>query len=293
MQKFALSVIAALCLSACASMSNSPTLNGVAAIGGPLAKAQITVIDSLGVKKITVADASGAYTLDASGLTAPLMIQAVEAGKSNCRYNNAPKAQCLISLVPTLKPGQNIANLNPLADRVTSDVAVQLKFIGPQQLFESGKVPAIPAEALTTAQKEMRAGFKTALADAGVTNTENFDPVSTPMQADGKGFDAVLKVVNHNRNYDNNSGEAGFTTLTDISFRPIVSLYGKGTYEPLDFKRAQQELTAIQNAKVRVLIESSDDKEIWGTVGVSENIIEASWQALVDSVEYKLLKGTK
>jgi 2-isopropylmalate synthase len=46
-------------------------------------------------------------------------------------------------------------------------------------------------------------------------------------------------------------------------------------------------------AKVRVLIESSDDKEIWGTVGVSENIIEASWQALVDSVEYKLLKGSK
>lgn len=43
-------------------------------------------------------------------------------------------------------------------------------------------------------------------------------------------------------------------------------------------------------AKVRVLIESSDGKEIWGTVGVSENIIEASWLALVDSVEYKLLR---
>ncbi|GAB4540539.1 MAG: citramalate synthase [Thermodesulfovibrionia bacterium] len=44
-------------------------------------------------------------------------------------------------------------------------------------------------------------------------------------------------------------------------------------------------------AKVRVLIESGDDKHKWGTVGVSENIIEASWQALVDSIEYKLLKG--
>jgi 2-isopropylmalate synthase len=43
-------------------------------------------------------------------------------------------------------------------------------------------------------------------------------------------------------------------------------------------------------AKVRVLIESGDDKHKWGTVGVSENIIEASWQALVDSIEYKLLK---
>lgn len=43
-------------------------------------------------------------------------------------------------------------------------------------------------------------------------------------------------------------------------------------------------------ARVRVLIESKDEKDSWRTVGVSENIIEASWQALVDSVEYKLLK---
>ncbi|MCK5850819.1 MAG: citramalate synthase [Kiritimatiellae bacterium] len=43
-------------------------------------------------------------------------------------------------------------------------------------------------------------------------------------------------------------------------------------------------------AKTRVLIESSDGKTSWGTVGVSENIIEASWEALVDSVEYKLFK---
>jgi 2-isopropylmalate synthase len=43
-------------------------------------------------------------------------------------------------------------------------------------------------------------------------------------------------------------------------------------------------------AKVRVVIESRDKTDIWGTVGVSENIIEASWLALVDSVEYKLHK---
>lgn len=43
-------------------------------------------------------------------------------------------------------------------------------------------------------------------------------------------------------------------------------------------------------AKVRVIIESHDHNDIWGTIGVSENLIEASWEALVDSVEYKLLK---
>lgn len=45
------------------------------------------------------------------------------------------------------------------------------------------------------------------------------------------------------------------------------------------------------STKVRVLVESGDNEHKWGTVGVSENIIEASWQALVDSIEYKLLRG--
>ena len=46
-------------------------------------------------------------------------------------------------------------------------------------------------------------------------------------------------------------------------------------------------------SKVRVLIESGDHKEKWATVGVSDNIIEASWQALADSIEYKLLQSER
>ena len=41
-------------------------------------------------------------------------------------------------------------------------------------------------------------------------------------------------------------------------------------------------------SNIRVLVESGDEHSKWGTVGVSENIIEASWQALVDSIEFKL-----
>jgi len=46
-------------------------------------------------------------------------------------------------------------------------------------------------------------------------------------------------------------------------------------------------------ARVRVVIESRDHDDVWSTVGVSENVIEASWLALVDSVEYKLYKDTE
>ena len=57
-----------------------------------------------------------------------------------------------------------------------------------------------------------------------------------------------------------------------------------------DFKVRVLDAKEGTAAKVRVLIESRDAKDSWGTVGVSENIIEASWEALVDSIDYKLLK---
>jgi len=45
------------------------------------------------------------------------------------------------------------------------------------------------------------------------------------------------------------------------------------------------------NARTRVLIETTDGHSLWGTVGVSDNIIDASWEALRDSVIYKLMQG--
>ncbi|MCG3110928.1 MAG: citramalate synthase [Candidatus Manganitrophus sp. SB1] len=59
----------------------------------------------------------------------------------------------------------------------------------------------------------------------------------------------------------------------------------------LDYKVRVLTASDGTGSKVRVLIESGDGEKNWGTVGVSENIIEASWQALVDSIEYKLLNS--
>ena len=58
----------------------------------------------------------------------------------------------------------------------------------------------------------------------------------------------------------------------------------------VDYKVRVINSTEGTAARVRVVIESRDDDDIWSSVGVSENIIEASWLALVDSVEYKLYK---
>jgi 2-isopropylmalate synthase len=56
----------------------------------------------------------------------------------------------------------------------------------------------------------------------------------------------------------------------------------------LDYKVRILDESKGTAAKTRVLITSGDTRETWGTVGVADNIIEASWLALVDSVEYKL-----
>jgi 2-isopropylmalate synthase len=59
-----------------------------------------------------------------------------------------------------------------------------------------------------------------------------------------------------------------------------------------DFKVRVLEGAAATGAVVRVLIDSADGDRTWSTIGVSENVIEASWQALVDSLVYGLLKGS-
>ena len=60
-----------------------------------------------------------------------------------------------------------------------------------------------------------------------------------------------------------------------------------------DYKVRVLNGAAAAAAKVRVLIESTDGLRVWTTVGVSTDIIEASWIALVDSIEYKLIQDNE
>ncbi len=65
------------------------------------------------------------------------------------------------------------------------------------------------------------------------------------------------------------------------------------TMQLLDYKVRILDESKGTGAKTRVLITSGDGEETWGTVGVADNIIEASWQALVDSIEYKLRRDER
>ncbi|HEY2785292.1 MAG TPA: citramalate synthase [Fimbriiglobus sp.] len=66
-----------------------------------------------------------------------------------------------------------------------------------------------------------------------------------------------------------------------------------GELQLVDYKVRVVNAKAGTAARVRVVIESRDGKDNWGTVGVSENVVEASWLALADSFEYKLFKDAE
>jgi len=65
------------------------------------------------------------------------------------------------------------------------------------------------------------------------------------------------------------------------------------TVKLTDYKVRVLNSEAGTAARVRVIIESADEKNVWNTVGVSTNVIEASWLALVDAIEYKLMMEQK
>ena len=56
--------------------------------------------------------------------------------------------------------------------------------------------------------------------------------------------------------------------------------------ELVNFKVRILDETKGTDAVTRVLLDVSDGEKVWGSIGVSENVIEASWEALVDSLEY-------
>jgi len=104
--------------------------------------------------------------------------------------------------------------------------------------------------------------------------------------------EAIIKLnVNRKEEHTAATGDGPVNALDNALRKALTKFYPTLAKMRLsDFKvRVLDEKTGTA-AKVRVLIQSEDEDSSWGTVGVSENIIEASWQALVDSVEYKLLK---
>ncbi len=104
--------------------------------------------------------------------------------------------------------------------------------------------------------------------------------------------EATIKVTHDGREeHTAADGDGPVNALDNALRKALVRFFPSLASVKLeDFKVRVLDAAAGTEAKVRVLIESFDGKERWGTIGVSTNIIEASWLALVDSLEYKLMR---
>lgn len=107
--------------------------------------------------------------------------------------------------------------------------------------------------------------------------------------------EATMKLrVNNIEEHTASEGDGPVNALDNALRKALTQFYPTLSKMHLsDFKVRVLDEKAGTAAKVRVLIQSQDEKDSWSTIGVSENIIEASWQALVDSIEYKLMKDKK
>lgn len=86
-------------------------------------------------------------------------------------------------------------------------------------------------------------------------------------------------------------GDGPVNALDTALRKALIPFYpGLQSMSLVDYKVRVINSTQGTAASVRVVIESKDEHDVWSTIGVSENIIEASWLALVDAIEYKLFK---
>ena len=86
-------------------------------------------------------------------------------------------------------------------------------------------------------------------------------------------------------------GNGPINALDNALRKALTKFYPQiGKMHLTDFKVRIVEGSEGTAAKVKVTIESQDEEDTWSTIGVSENVIEASWLALVDSIQYKLSK---
>ncbi len=232
---------------------------------------------------------------------APFVGQSAFAHKGGQHANAATKvARSYEHIDPALVGNRTRVLVSDMAGR--SSLMLKAKELG---VALDEKNPAMPALIEELKKREFR-GYEYEAADA------SFKLLVAKHLAQGKAFfeigsyrviierhgaelwaEATVKLKVNGENVHTVAEEAGPVGALDRALRLAL----EKTYPTLraltlrDYKVRILESAAGTGARTRVLIESGDGQSVWGTVGVSDNIIDASWEALVDAVNFKLAQG--
>ncbi len=232
---------------------------------------------------------------------APFVGQSAFAHKGGQHANAATKvARSYEHIDPALVGNRTRVLVSDMAGR--SSLMLKAKELG---VALDEKNPAMPALIEELKKREFR-GYEYEAADA------SFKLLVAKHLAQGKAFfeigsyrviierhgaelwaEATVKLKVNGENVHTVAEDAGPVGALDRALRLAL----EKTYPTLraltlrDYKVRILESAAGTGARTRVLIESGDGQSVWGTVGVSDNIIDASWEALVDAVNFKLAQG--
>ncbi len=110
--------------------------------------------------------------------------------------------------------------------------------------------------------------------------------------ADGVNSSALIKIAVNGEDEITAAEGDGPVNAIDKAIRKALERFYPAIRKMklTDYKVRVLDSDKATAAKVRVLIESSDADESWNTIGVSTDVIDASWRALVDAIEYKLVR---
>ncbi len=124
-------------------------------------------------------------------------------------------------------------------------------------------------------------------------NLKGFRVITEKKEDNKLTCEASIKVeVNGKVEHTASNGDGPIEALDNALRKALEKFYPDiRNLKLTDYKVRVLDEKAGTGAPVRVLIEQKNENNQWGTVGVSTNIIEASWQALVDGVEYMLFKN--
>jgi 2-isopropylmalate synthase len=169
-----------------------------------------------------------------------------------------------------------------------------------------GQDPEVVARILTQVQDLEHEGYEFEAAEASFdllvrkavgSYRPKFEPLAYRVNIEARGghalvTEATVKVrVGDRIEHTVSEGDGPVNALDSALRKALLPFYPRLAELHLDdYKVRVVNARAETAARVRVVIEWRDGKHVWGTVGVSENIIAASWQALADAVEYKLFQ---
>ncbi|MBQ6453583.1 MAG: citramalate synthase [Coriobacteriales bacterium] len=167
--------------------------------------------------------------------------------------------------------------------------------------------PELTDHILAVIKERERRGYSYEVADASLAmllrhekglwqphfTLESFRVIIDKRNDDGEALsEATIKIHVGNERFVATGEGNGPVNALDVALRKAITEYYPviKTIELTDFKVRVLDESQGTDAVTRVLIESSDGTETWNTIGVSDNIIAASWEALVDAVEYCLYR---